>query len=209
MAFGEEPDPGRAVRSSPMSSRLRFTKGRRWPHRLRLAAAAAVLVTIAVVGVALPTVVLPETQPVPGDSDAVVLLGNGGERFTAAQRVVPRGDADLLVVVGALADRAPVAGHCGTTADGYEVTCLPDVPRDLRERARQVAARAEQQGWQELTVMTATHEVARARMLFERCVGAEVEMVASTPAFGPVGWVRASAGELLALARDGWFQRGC
>ena len=204
-----EPVSGRASRRSPMSSSLHFTNRGRWVQRLRLSAAVAVLAAIALIGVALPTVVLPETQPVPGGTDAVVLLANGAERYATAQRVVPRGDAELVVVVGSLDDQPDVAAHCDTSADGYDVTCLDDAPGDLRGRARQLAATADREGWDDLTVMTATYEVSRARMLFERCVGTEVEMISTATGLGPLGWTATAAGELLALVRDGWFHRGC
>lgn len=209
---GGAPESGRAARPSPVPRRLHFTRERSWRRRLRLALAALVLAALVAVGVALPLVVLPETRPVPGATDAVVLLAGGdGERFAAAERVMPRGDAELLVVSdGRQADWPGGRSRCGrTAAAGYRIRCFEPVPATTRGEARAVADLAGEQGWESLTLLTSTYHVTRARMLFERCVAADVEVVDATPDLGPLGWVRVSAEELLALARDGLLQRGC
>lgn len=208
---GGAPDPGRASRRSPIPDGLHFTRGRRWTRRLRLALAVLVLAGLVAVGVALPLVVVPETQPVPGDTDAVVLLAGGeGERFRTAERVLPRGDADLLVV--SHPEGAPWPAEwpgCGTRADGYDIVCVEPVPATTRGEARAIAELAAQERWQAITLLTSTPHVSRARMLFERCVDARIEVVDASAELGALGWVRAAAGELAALARDGLIQRGC
>lgn len=208
---GGAPDSGRASRRSPVPDRLHFTRGRRWVRRLRLTLAALVLVGIVAVGVALPLVVVPETRPVPGDTDAVVLLSAGeAESFVTAERVMPRGDADLLVV--SRTDRTelpPQWPGCGTRADGYDIVCVEPVPATTRGEARTIAQMAAEEGWEAITLLTPTHHVSRARMLFERCVNARIEVVDASPELGSLGWVRAAAGELVALARDGLILRGC
>lgn len=208
---GGAPDLGRASRRSPIPEQLHFTRGRRWARRLRLALAALVLVGIVVVGVALPLVVIPETQPVPGETDAVVLLAGGeGGRAVTAERVMPRGDTDLLVVSRTPDTEWPAGWpRCGGSVDGYDITCFEPVPATTRGEARAIAEMAAQERWEAITLLTATHHVSRARMLFERCVDARVEVVGSTTELGPFGWVRAAAAELAALARDGLIQRGC
>lgn len=194
-----------------MSKRLRFTRRRRWPRRLRRALAALVLLAIVAVGITLPTVVLPETKAVPGDTDAVVLLAGGhGERFATAERVLPRGDTDLLVVSNSTRDDWPGGRtRCDRSVDGYDIVCVEPVPLTLRGEARTIATLAGEEGWDQLTVLTSTYQVTRARMLFERCTGAEVAMVGARPDLDPLDWVRISVTELYALARDRLIQRGC
>lgn len=208
---GGAPDPGRASRRSPIPEQLHFTRGRRWARRLRLAVAALVLVGIVAVGVALPLVVIPETQPVPGDTDAVVLLSDGeGERAATAERVMPRGGTDLLVVSQTPGAEWPAGWpRCGESVDGYDVICFEPVPATTRGEARAIAEMAAQRRWDTITLLTSTYHVSRARMLFERCVDARVEVVDASTELGALGWVRAAAGELAALARDGLIQRGC
>lgn len=209
--MGGAPDTGRASRRSPMPGGLHFTRTRRWPRRLRRAAAALVLLALVGVGVALFLVVLPETRAVPGDTDAVVLLtGGDGERLQAAQRVMPAGATDVLVVIDPeRADWPGGASWCDTTRDGYEVVCVDVQPATTRGAARAISGMANQRGWQELTLLTSTYDVARARMLFQRCVDADIAAVSATPDLSPLGWVRVSVRELWELARDGLLQRGC
>lgn len=208
---GGAPDLGRASRRSPVPEGLHF-RDRPWRRRGRIALAALVLAVMVAVGVALPVVVLPQTQPVPGETDAVVLLAGGdGERFATAERVMPRGSSDVLVVSDGDRDDWPDGRpRCGATAaEGYEIRCVEAVPPTTRGEARAAAQLAGEEGWDSLTVLTSTYHVTRAQMLFERCVDAQIEVVDATPDIGPVGWVRSSVRELIALLRDGVVQRGC
>jgi uncharacterized SAM-binding protein YcdF (DUF218 family) len=208
------PEQGRAARPSPVPRRLHFTRERSWGRWLRLAAAVLVLAALAAIGVALPVVVLPETRPVPGETDAVVLLaGGGGERAAAAERVMPRGGSELLVVSDGRRADGPGGSPrlpCGRTApEGYRILCVEPVPATTRGEARAVANLAAERGWESVTLLTSTYHVSRARLLFERCVEADIEVVGATPDLGPAGWARISAEELVALARDRVLQRGC
>lgn len=208
---GGAPDPGRASRRSPIPEHLHFTRERRWVRRLRLALAVLVLVGLLAVGVALPLVVFPETRAVPGDTDAVVLLSGGeAERFATAERVMPRGEAELLVVSHPEGAAWPSGWPaCGARADGYDIVCAEPVSATMRGEARTIAEMAAEKRWDAITLLTATHHVSRARMLFERCVDARIEVVDVSAELGALGWLRATAGELAALARDGLIQRGC
>lgn len=205
------PDPGRASRRSPMPGGLHFTRSRRWPRRLRRIAAALLLVALVGVALALILVVLPETRPVPGDTDAVVLLtGDDGERLQAARRVMPAGATGVLVVTNPERAEWPAGeSWCDTTRDGYEVRCVEARPPTARGEARALSALADERGWRELTLLTSTYDVARARMIFERCVDADVAVVSATPDLSPLAWVGVSVRELWELVRDGLIQRGC
>lgn len=209
--MGGAPDAGRASRRSPIPGGLHFTRTRRWPRRLRRTAAALLLLALVGVGLALLLVVLPETRAVPGDTDAVVLLTDGeGDRLRAARRVMPAGATEVLVVANPdRADWPGGASWCDTSREGYEVLCVDVQSPTTRGAARAISALADRRGWRELTLLTSTYEVTRARMLFERCVDADIAVVSATPDLSPLAWVGVSVRELGELARDGLIQRGC
>jgi uncharacterized SAM-binding protein YcdF (DUF218 family) len=194
-----------------MPGGLNFTRSRRWPRRLRRLAAALLLVVLVGVALALILVVLPETRAVPGDTDAVVVLpGGDGERLQAAQRVMPAGATEVLVVTNPQRAQWPDGeSWCATTRDGYEVQCTPVGPPTTRGEAQVIAALADRRGWTELTLLTSTYDVARARMILQRCVDADIAAVSATPDLSPLAWVGVSVRELWELARDGLIQRGC
>lgn len=194
-----------------MPGGLHFTRSRRWPRRLRRLAAALLLVVLVGVALALILVVLPETRAVPGDTDAVVVLpGGDGERLQAAQRVMPAGATEVLVVTNPQRAQWPDGeSWCATTRGGYEVQCTPVGPPTTRGEAQVIAALADRRGWTELTLLTSTYDVARARMILQRCVDADIAAVSATPDLSPLAWVGVSVRELWELARDGLIQRGC
>jgi uncharacterized SAM-binding protein YcdF (DUF218 family) len=60
------------------------------------------------------------------------------------------------------------------------VLCFRPDPYSTRGEARAVARMAAARGWRSVLVVTSTYHVTRARLLFDRCVGARVSVTGST-----------------------------
>ena len=90
----------------------------------------------------------------------------------------------------------------------YEVLCVRPKPFSTRGEAETVERLASERGWRRIVVVTSDYHVRRARMLFDRCLGASRVLVVGTrpslPRFalgGLLEWPK------LALALT--FRRAC
>ncbi|MGH3017558.1 MAG: YdcF family protein [Gaiellaceae bacterium] len=166
------------------------------------------VLVLAWVGATLRLVFFP-VEDDPGKADAVVVLsGSKHERLDRGLELV-RGDvAPVLVISGGLDPRQPRANElCRDDGEGFSVTCFTPDPDSTRGEARQVADLASERGWKRVLVVTSRFHVTRARMLFDRCLDADVDAVGvdypwtSVPA--------AVAGEWLKLGLSETVSRGC
>ena len=120
----------------------------------------------------------------PEQADAVVVLsGDHGERLPEGLRLVEAGVAPTLVLDGE-PDMAQVIELC-REPQPFEVVCLRPNPDSTRAEARAAAALARARGWRRIVVVTTTHHLARAGLLFRRCFAGEVSLVGADP---PYGW---------------------
>ena len=142
------------------------------PRRLAAVVAAVLLLTLAAATARL--VLWPSTDE-PGRADAVVVLAGGlGERLPAGVALVEDGVAPVLVL-------SHGTDGCGDRRAGYEIVCFTPDPDRTQGEARATAALARERGWDTVVVVTSTYHAARARMLFERCLDAEVRGVGVDP----------------------------
>lgn len=65
----------------------------------------------------------------------------------------------------------------------FEVICLRPDPDNTRAEAQAAGRLARDRGWDRVVVVTSTQHVARARLVFDRCIGGTVQMVAAAPPF--------------------------
>ena len=178
------------------------------PWRRILAVAAAALLA-AWVAATLRIVFFP-TEDRPGRADAVVVLsGSKHERLDKGLELMRQGVAPTLVISGGYDPRQPRArALCEAgTADGYRVACFTPDPDSTRGEARSVRKLAERSGWKRILLVTSTFHVTRARMLFDRCLDADVDAVGA-----PYPWTSipsAIAGEWVKLGLSETFDRGC
>lgn len=168
-----------------------------------LLATALALVLIAVLTV--PVLVLARDDDV-RSADAIVALAGDEQRLPTAVDLARRGVAPFVVV--SEDDTEPARRElCASGGDGFSVECFRPDPYSTRGEMRQVEVLAETRGWERVVVVTSRFHVPRTRMLFERCLDADVVVVAAPnptwrlPLTLPVEWAK--------LVRDGLVLRGC
>lgn len=145
----------------------------------------------------------------PRRADAVFILsGDHGERLPQAVRLMDAGVAPTLVFVGTI-DRAMEDELCQGGRVPYEVLCVRPMPDSTRQEARAAARLAESRGWRTIVVVTSTHHIARSSLLFRRCFGGTVKMVAGGPAFTRRELARQIGHEWLGVAHALTVARGC
>ena len=159
--------------------------------------------------VATVRIVFVPTEDDPGKADAVVVLaGSKHERLDRGLELVRDGVAPTLVISDGFDPRQPRANRlCSDGGDGFDVACFTPDPDSTRGEARAVGELARKRGWQRVLLVTSRFHVTRARMLFDRCLDADVDAVGvdypwtSVPA--------AIAGEWVKLGLSETVSRGC
>jgi hypothetical protein len=122
----------------------------------------------------------PTDQPV--RADAVVALGGdpGQLRAKKALALAEAGYAPVAVI--SLGGHTPVS--CPPPVSGVRTICFRADPLDTRGEAEFVGRLVAAQHWDRIIVVSELSQTTRARMLFERCTGAQLVMV---PVTDPAG----------------------
>ena len=145
----------------------------------RLVLLAVVLLVAAWVAVVGRFVLWPE-QDSPGHADAVVVLAGDHLRLGKALELMTRHVARTLVISDGLAPGWRQANRLCRGGARFRVLCFRPEPYSTRGEARAIARMAAARGWSSVVVVTSTYHVARARLLFDRCVAARVSVTGST-----------------------------
>lgn len=142
-------------------------------------------------------------------ADAVVVLAGGdhGERLALAQELLRSGVAPTLVLDGQ-PDVQEAARLC-TASVAFEVVCLRPAPDSTRAEARAAGRLVAARDWHRVVVATSTAHVTRSRLLFSRCVQAEVQVVGAQPPYGLRTRIKAIAHEWLGTLYALTVARGC
>ena len=111
--------------------------------------------------------------PVPADA-VVVLDGDRPRRLAAGAALAASGCAPVLVVVRCESVAPELLGRAGLP---FEVVSFVPEPPTTRGEARAVARLARERGWRRLVVVTSTHHVTRARLIFRRALDCELRFV--------------------------------
>jgi uncharacterized SAM-binding protein YcdF (DUF218 family) len=140
----------------------------------------------------------------PVRADAVVVLAGEGGRYARAVELMRRGVAPTLLVSSARDEKTGTweSPACGRRRP-YEVVCFEPSPVRTIGEARAVARIAHRRGYDHIVVVTARYHLTRARMLFERCIDGDVDMVRSGGAIRPRTLVHEWGGVIYALVRRG------
>ena len=175
----------------------------RHPRRVR---AVAVVVAVLIVAIVVGSVVLfiePATNA-PARSDAVIVLagGNDAARVAKGLALVRAGYAPRLIV------SAPSHQLCPKSLPSVSITCFDPNPKTTQGEARFAAALAKQHHWHQIIVVSATSQVTRARIRFDRCYQGSILMVPADPG-GLLNWVYTVVYEWGALSKALLLQRGC
>ena len=117
----------------------------------------------------------------PRSADAIVVLAGGKkQRLEKALELVGDGVARTLVISDGRDPDWPEANRlCNGARPELEVVCFRPDPYSTRGEARGVKRLAAEKGWKHLAVVTSTSHVFRARLLFERCLPGDVDVVAA------------------------------
>ncbi len=117
----------------------------------------------------------------PQHADAVVVLaGDRNFRLPRALELMRDDVAGALVISDGRDPEWPEANRlCARGGRGFRVFCFKPQPYSTTGEAEAIGRLARRRGWNSLVVVTSTFHVYRARMLFERCFGGEVDAVAS------------------------------
>jgi uncharacterized SAM-binding protein YcdF (DUF218 family) len=146
----------------------------------------------------------------PAHADAVFVLAGARNRLPVAQKLVASGVAKTLVVseAGSSDDPARHALCNGPKPRLYTLVCRTALPFSTRGEARLIGALAREQDWSSVIVVSSHYHLFRARVLIERCTGAELVMRGSE---GDAWWRKALAVplEYIKLARAEITQRDC
>jgi uncharacterized SAM-binding protein YcdF (DUF218 family) len=124
--------------------------------------------------------VLWPVQDSPRHADAVVVLAGDHLRLGKALELMTRHVAPTLVISDGLAPGWRDANRLCHRAARFRVVCFRPDPYSTRGEARAVAGMAAARHWRSVLVVTSTYHVTRARLLFDRCVGARVRVTGST-----------------------------
>lgn len=113
----------------------------------------------------------------------IVLSGSRIERLPKGLAVLRRTGARALVISGGFDPRwKQAAPYCrGRALRPFKVVCFTPSPDSTLGETGGVARIAAGRGWRRIVVVSSTYHVVRARLLFRRCVDAEVAVVGARP----------------------------
>lgn len=143
-------------------------------------------------------------QDAPTRADAVVVLaGSRVPRLEKGLELMRRRVAPVLVVSDAPAPGWPQANRLCTGRARFRVICFRPDPYSTRGEAEAVGRMARRNRWRRVVVVTSVFHVTRSRILFERCLDAEVQVVGTRyayrrlPRFVASEWVKLAYAETL------------
>jgi uncharacterized SAM-binding protein YcdF (DUF218 family) len=151
---------------------------RRWPIPALVAGIAVFTITTGLVFVRPP-------QGMPTRVDAIILLGGMGHRYPYALRLARAHRAPVLVI-SAPAPIATGSGKCAPRIPGVRIICFNPDPRSTQGEAEYAGRLERRYHWKTIALVAIAPQDVRARLRFERCLGAKVYVV-NAP-FGLVDW---------------------
>ncbi len=185
--------------------RLR-TRSRRW----RLVPLAVGLVIVLLIAVTGKLFVWPSPAAAPKNADAVMVLpGGSGDRLQRALSLMAHGVAPVLVLPGGSRPSWRAANPVCSTAQRFQVLGCASDPGSLRGEARLARDLANKYHWGLIVVVTSRSNLTRARLDFDRCLGAGFGMASSTSRVNPFTKVRVIMDEWFGWISDGIFHRSC
>ena len=148
-------------------------------------------------------------EHVPTRADAVVVLAGGpGPRLARGLALVRRGVAPVLVISDGWGATWPEANRlCAGRAAPVRVLCFHPDPYDTHGEAERFARLAAARRWASVVVVSSRYHIARAKILFERCLRGAVY----TAGAGQSVWTRLSSvpSETVKLGYALAVRRGC
>ena len=162
---------------------------RRWP----LAVGGTVLLLIVIwAGLCWRYVAHPTVDPYQS-VDAIYVLGPAETRIDLGRELAAEYGAESLLVTVSVNEKTGEVyekDFCDKQA-GYEVICLNPDPYTTQGEAEELAAYAEERGWDTVAVLTGTPHISRARLWTERYVQADVVMWETDEVMSLTDWAYA------------------
>jgi uncharacterized SAM-binding protein YcdF (DUF218 family) len=188
---------GSAPRLHPRSRRWRFV-----PLTIGL----IIVLLVAVTG---KLFLWPSPAKPPTSADAIIVLpGGSGDRLPRALALMKRGVAPWLFLPGGKTPSWRAANAQCAIAQRYQVLC-PDDPGSVRGQARLARSLAGEYHLGLIIVVTSRSNLTRARLDFDRCLGAGFGMASSTSHGNLVTKVGDVVDEWFGWISDGLFHRSC
>jgi uncharacterized SAM-binding protein YcdF (DUF218 family) len=123
--------------------------------------------------------VIPNSDPVPANADAIVVLaGARHHRLAKGLELWRSGVARTLAISDG---RAPGWVEANRLCAQARVICFRPDPYSTRGEAEWTAREAASRGWDSVVVVTSTYHVRRARIIFRRCFKGRLAVVAAHP----------------------------
>jgi uncharacterized SAM-binding protein YcdF (DUF218 family) len=142
----------------------------------------------------------------PGQVDAIVVLGGDGVRLDLGVQLAAEGRARYLLLSTGLPWLPP--GICtGHIVDTATVICFHPDPDTTAGEAEVVSRIAKAYHWKSMALVTTQDQAWRARLRFGRCYPGELYGATSPVSLGH--WPFAIAYQWAGTIKAGIFQRGC
>jgi hypothetical protein len=109
----------------------------------------------------------------PHEADAIVVLAGDPRRPATGVRLLHEGVAPVLELSLDPKANAKIAALCGDRG----ISCFHASADSTRGEARTVARLARRHDWQSIVIVSSRYHLRRARMLFRRCTGAQLQIV--------------------------------
>ena len=174
-------------------------------RRLLVALSAVVVVFLAL---SLRLFVWPTTHDASRADVVLVLDGGDGERLRKERELMARDAAPILAVSAGRELEPDEAGGLCSEPQRFEVVCFVPTSDSTRGEARAFAKLAQQNGWEDVALVTSTYHVTRARMLIERCFDGRLRAVTASPGRDPLHWAARIGHEWLGTI-DATVRRSC
>jgi uncharacterized SAM-binding protein YcdF (DUF218 family) len=170
----------------------------------RLLALAVVFLLVGASGWLAWRVANPRTSDAPIGDAIFVHAGGNGERLRTAMALYEEGVAPVVVVSnpGGRSSQVP-RSLCDS---GEPIVCVTPSTIDTAGEARALASLAEEEGWDQVVVVTSDYHLARATVLDESCTDAVIEPVAAPARRRQPVVTSARVQEMLGLAYSWLFQ---
>ncbi|CAM3042474.1 YdcF family protein [Skermania piniformis] len=156
-------------------------------RRRRYRYLAVAVVPVAITVALWPVYVRPQADPL-ARADAIVVLGGAHDgREELGLQLAAAGWAPQVVFSNPYAYSSLMSRICHG-GYSFRVSCFRPDPGTTRGEGREIARRAEQEGWHRVIVVTFTPHVSRSRYIIGRCWDGDITMAAVPSRLSPQVW---------------------
>ena len=180
-------------------------------RRLRLGRTLLLVVAVAVVAWLVACVLIIEFPRINhvSHADAIVVIGPADDyRLAEATTLLQAGVSHRVIVSRPPTGYLGALNFCNHPPAGADATCFSPSPATTRGEAQEVARIAAANHWTSVIVVTSKYHVSRARMIFDRCLDGQVDVVSAHQTISPLRWAYEYAYQSAGYVRA-FLQSGC